>query len=359
MKSVICLIDRLGFGGAERQMIGLAILLQKKNCIVDLVTYDYHDFMTDEIKNNNLNVKRRHASANKLSKFLAFRNQVRKKKYDCMIAYKPGPAIIGCMLKLIGVNFRLIVSERNTTQFIGRKEKIQFQLYRMADYVIPNSQSQVEFIKEHFPWLRKKTIPITNFTDTNHFTAHYTHIGKTINILTVARVAEQKNVLRFLEAIEVLRKRGITHVHFDWYGGVQPGEEAYGNEVFKKVKNLQLEGLICFHPATTEILDMYQNCDIFCLPSNYEGFPNVICEAMSCGKPIVCSRVCDNPNIVQDGQNGLLFDNTNVNDMADKLQSICSLSQDVLSRWGHHSREIAETMFSMDVFVEKYLELMS
>ncbi len=120
-----------------------------------------------------------------------------------------------------------------------------------------------------------------------------------------------------------------------------------------------MEGLICFHPATTEILDMYQNCDIFCLPSNYEGFPNVICEAMSCGKPIVCSRVCDNPNIVQDGQNGLLFDNTNVNDMADKLQSICSLSQDVLSRWGHHSREIAETMFSMDVFVEKYLELMS
>lgn len=124
-----------------------------------------------------------------------------------------------------------------------------------------------------------------------------------------------------------------------------------------KVKKLGLENWVSFHPATSKILDNYQRCDIFCLPSNYEGFPNVICEAMSCGKPIVCSRVCDNPFIVKEGENALMFDNTNVKDIADKLEQICSMSKEELKQWGHCSREIAVNLFSQESFVEKYIKL--
>lgn len=357
MKKVLCLIDRLGFGGAERQMIGLAVLLKQLSYDVDLVTYDDHNFKSEDITSNHLNVIKISTSDNKWSKLIAIKNLIKSRKYECVVAYKTGPNAIGCILKLMDMKFRLIVSERNTTQHIGLRERVLFQLYRKADYVVPNSQSQVIFLRKNCPWLKHKTLPITNFTDTNHFVAKYTKAGQIIKILTTARVAKQKNVLRYLDAIALLRDRSILNVHFDWFGGVQPGQEAYGEEVFNKVKELRLEDMITFHPATTKILEHYQACDVFCLPSNYEGFPNVICEAMSCGKPIVCSRVCDNPYIVKEGENSLLFDQTSIEDMADKLQQICSMKQDELSKWGHRSRKIAEELLSMDVFVNKYISL--
>ena len=78
---------------------------------------------------------------------------------------------------------------------------------------------------------------------------------------------------------------------------------------------------------------------------------------MSCGKPILCSRVCDNPYIVREGENALMFDNTSIEDMADKIKAMCEKSQEELSRWGYRSREMAEALFSMDAFVEKYIKL--
>ena len=227
----------------------------------------------------------------------------------------------------------------------------------MADYVVPNSYSQANFINDHFPWLKNKTIAITNFTDTNHFVPVETVETGCIKILTTARVAKQKNILRYLDALALLRERGLKNVHFDWFGDVQTGEEAYGEEVFKKVNEMNLAHMITFHSATPNILQHYQSCHIFCLPSNYEGFPNVICEAMSCGKPILCSRVCDNPYIVKEGENALMFDNTNVVDMAEKIQKICTLSQKDRAIWGRRSREIAVELLSMDAFVDKYIEL--
>ena len=350
-KKILCLIDTLGMGGAERQMIGLTLMLKQRGYHVDLVTYYEHDFYSEL-------VQRLHVGKSPWSKMMAVRRHIKDSGgYDWVIAYKTGPNLIGCLLKMTGMTFKLIVSERNTTQYIRRKEKIQFRLYKKADYVVPNSYSQVNFINDHFPWLKNKTIAITNFTDINHFVPAETVETGYIKILTTARVAKQKNILRYLAALALLRERGLKNVHFDWFGDVQTGEEAYGEEVLKKVNEMNLADMITFHSATPNILHHYQSCQIFCLPSNYEGFPNVICEAMSCGKPILCSRVCDNPYIVKEGENALMFDNTNVFDMAEKIQNICNLSQKERAKWGRRSREIAVERLSMDAFVDKYMEL--
>lgn len=354
---ILCLIDGFTLGGAERQLIGLCSLLKGRGYDVDLGCYYKENFYKQLIEDLGLNCITLEVNNSPVSKLLACRRLIKNGNYDWVVCYKTGPNIISCLLKFFGMKFHLIVSERNTTQYIGFKERLQFQLYRMADYVVPNSNSQALFIKEHFSWLKKKTIPITNFTDTTHFSAKYVTDGVTIKFLTTARVAKQKNIIRYLEAIGELRKRGIADAHFVWYGDVQPGQEEYGESVLKKRKELGLEDWVEFHPATSNILEKYQQCDIFCLPSNYEGFPNVVCEAMSCGKPIVCSRVCDNPFIVKEGENALMFDNTSVKDISDKLEQICSMSKDDLCKWGHRSREIAEEILSMDAFVNKYIKL--
>lgn len=358
MKKILCLIDGLGSGGAERQMTGLSVMLKQRGDQVDLVAYHPEkDFYVSLAKQGGIEPIFLTVGSSQWSKVKVVRRFIKQRGgYDCVIAYKPGPNAIGCILKIIGLRFKLIVSERIADSEIGRKG-ILFKLYRFADYVVPNSYAQGEFLSSHFSWMTKKIVPITNFTDTDYFTPVETTVHSPLQVLTVARVAKQKNVLRYLEAISLLRMRGVENVHFDWYGKVERGQDEYAQTCYARVKELGLEEVIEFHPATPNILEQYQHCDVFCLPSLFEGFPNVLCEAMSCGKPVLCGNVCDNARIVSDGENGFMFDPTEVSDIADKMQMILSKSQEEFLQFGEKSRKIAEVLLSKDAFIEKYIGL--
>ena len=264
--------------------------------------------------------------------------------------------MLACLLKMMGGQFRLIVSERNTTQVLTKREKLKFWLYRRADYVVPNSYSQEAFIKNHYPTLGKKTVAITNFTDTEHFSPAGSAVNQVPVMLTVGRVAKQKNVLAYLEAVRMVKEKGVD-VRFLWYGNSQKGEDEYARQCKEAVMALGIADVFEFHPATSHILSVYQQCDIFCLPSLYEGFPNVLCEAMGCGKPVVCSRVCDNERIVNEGENGLLFNPQNVDDIAEKLERMMQMPKDQMEQWGRRSRELAEERFSEESFVNQYISL--
>jgi len=261
------------------------------------------------------------------------------------------------LLKLLGMRFHLIVSERIVTQSLNKYTKRKLGLYRLADFVVPNSYSQGDFLASHYPWMKKKIFPITNFTDTTLFTPKYQSSGDFIVIMTAARVARQKNIINYLEAISKLKQKGLKNVRYEWYGDVQKGEERYEVLVHSKVETLGLKDVVFFYPNTPDIVVKYQQSNIFCLPSNYEGFPNSLCEAMSCGKPVVCSRVCDNERIVCEGENGLFFDPKNVDDIAEKLEIMIKMSKDKVEQWGRRSRELVEERMSEESFVEKYISL--
>lgn len=358
MKKILCLIDGLGSGGAERQMVGLAVSLKKKGYKVDLAYYHKKDFYLPVARQGGIDPILLSVKSSQWSKLTTIRNFIKKQGgYECIITFKGGPNAIGCLLKLAGMRFKLIVSERNSSQQLSRYDKQRLWLYRLADYVVPNSYSQSEFLARIYPWMKKLIIPITNFTDISLFAPQYEQNESDITILTVARIDKRKNILNYLEAIRLLKKQGLNGVHFEWYGNIRQNEESYAETIKEKVIKLELTDFINFHPNTINIVECYQKCDIFCLPSSTEGFPNAICEAMSCGKPILCSRVCDNPFIVSENENGMLFAPDNPDDIADKLKQMIEISKENREKWGKRSREIAVKKFSEEDFVNKYIKI--
>ena len=78
---------------------------------------------------------------------------------------------------------------------------------------------------------------------------------------------------------------------------------------------------------------------------------------MSCGKPIVCSNVCDMPHLVEKNVNGILFDPSNINDIADKLEKACLLTPKEKYEYGQQSRNKSILLFSKDTFINKYIQL--
>lgn len=356
-KKILCLIDGLTLGGAERQLVGLASFLQKKGYDVDLAYYYKDNFYSSLVKEEQIETIYISVKRNKIDKLWRIGKLIRRNNYDVVIAYKDGATIIGCLLKALGGKFKLIVSERNTNLSVSKKDTIKFFLYRWADFVVPNSNAQRLFICENFSGLKARTVTIPNFTDNDSFIPkHIEKEDSTIQILTVARIAKQKNILNYLQAIKAVSEVN-GNVRFDWYGDVQPGEEAYEKECIERIHSLGLEKTFSFHQATSNVLEVYQNSDIFCLPSNYEGFPNVICEAMCCGKPILCSNVCDNPIIVENEYNGLLFNPHRPEDIANRILEMLIMKKEELGKMGYRSLDISKSKFSKEAFVENYIKL--
>ena len=351
MKKILCLIDSLGSGGAQRQLVGLAKLLNdKEEYNVKVVWYHDKNFYQKYLEENNVQYENI-VVKNKFTKFFTIYKAVKDFSPDVVIAYIDGPAVIASVIRMFNSNFRLIVSERNTTQKLNLKSKIKFYLYKRADIIVPNSYSQARFIERNYPNLYSKVRTITNFTDTDFFSpATYAESSECVNILVVGRIVEQKNVLLFIKAISKIIEKGVN-IKVDWYG--VPYYKEYYEKCVAEINKLKVNSFT-FHSHSSDVRSLYRKANVFCLPSLYEGYPNVICEAMSCGLPILCSNVCDNPNIVEHGVNGFLFDPNDINDIVEKILIFLSLPITERVTMGEKSRNIAIEKFSKITFLKKY-----
>lgn len=356
MKRILCLIATLGSAGAERQMSGLAVMLKQKGYEVEVWYYIRKEFYRPYLEENRVICRFVVDASNSKKRFWILSKHIREYNPDVVISYSKSTNMITSMMRLLGSKFRLIVSERNTTQVLDRSTKLKFFLYRWADVIVPNSHSQEKFIINTYPQLGNKTKAITNFVDTDVFAPMKQphHSSEKIRIICVGRLAPQKNVTTFLKAMSIVVQKNDT-IKVDWFG--HDFADEYARNCYESVDKLGLVDNFEFHPATNDIVTEYQKSDIFCLPSLYEGFPNVLCEAMCCGLPVLCGNVCDNPYIIEEGKNGLLFNPKSAEDIAEKILEICNLSVEDREFMGERSLSIAKEKFSKKIFIEKYISL--
>lgn len=356
---VLCVIDSLGSGGAQRQLVGLAALLKGKGLDVGVAYYHDNHFFRSYLEEHHVGNYYIAETKNRWKKFVRFRKFIKNYSPDVVVAYLDGPAVLCCLLRLLGYNFRLIVSERSLTEFLNWKRRIKFWLYHYSDFIVPNSHAEERAIKKRFPGLCNKIRCITNFVDADYFLPKgdiKSSLAKktVLKVLCVARISEEKNIPLLLKAIQALISQGYL-LHVDWFGHVN--DEEYYRSCLALCEELNLQDIFCFNEATKEIRNEYQKADVFCLPSLYEGFPNVICEAMTCGLPIICSNVGDNGYLVKEDKNGFLFNPHSCKEMVEAFVRFIHMSEpdkDIMSR---RNREYALKNFSEENFLAQYLGL--
>lgn len=355
MKKIILFTDCLGAGGAQRQLVGLAIMLKEKDYNVTVATYhniDFYKKQLDDAGVRNLVIPN---GSNKKTRIWAVRTFLKKERPDWVVSYQETPSLLACIAKVTGCKFRLIVSERNTTQAVGMNERVRFFLYRWADAIVPNSYAQENYLTSHYPWMQKKLKTITNFVDLDYFSFIERKKRKVPEIVIAATIWSSKNTLGFIEAVKKLVDRN-SRFHVSWYGKSNIDMDYY-NESLQKIQEYGIQDYIELKDKTKQIKNVYHNADLFCLPSFYEGTPNVICEAISAGLPVACSDVCDNYIYVKPGCNGVLFDPNNPNDMANKISQLLYISSLEFEKYQKNSRQIALGKLSKDVFVDAYVKI--
>lgn len=135
-------------------------------------------------------------------------------------------------------------------------------------------------------------------------------------VIAVGRLDYQKGFDRLLQAWKiVVNKGGITDWHLDIFG--QGEWENYLNGI---IEEYGLKSTVTIHKPVSDIASEYAASSLLAMTSNYEGFPMVMLEAMSCGIcPISMDFECGPRDIIKDGVNGVLVENGDINKFAEAL----------------------------------------
>lgn len=155
-------------------------------------------------------------------------------------------------------------------------------------------------------------------------------------VLCIARMAAPKRSDLFMEMAQLLPEYA-----FVWIGNQHEVTEHPKNVFF--LGNIPNAGTYC------------SIADLFVLPSNYEGLPMVILEAMSFGKPVVASNVGGISEIVENDKNGYTVEN-DAHVFAEKIKYILE-NEEVYSKFSKYALERFNRDSTVDKMVDAYLEI--
>jgi L-malate glycosyltransferase len=231
--------------------------------------------------------------------------------------------------------------------------KAQYWAFRFCDRVVCNSRAAADTLRAAGLPERKLEI-IPNGLTEPAFAECVPAIPRKPGVVRLGMIARMnsaaKNHAAFLRAAAQLLTQCPT-VEFVLVGDgpLRPGLEAMAAELGIKEK-------VLFVGERHDIPAMLASLDVSVLISSSESLSNVILESMAAGVPVVATDVGGNPELVNDGETGLLVP---PGDEAKLLEALAHLVRDAGSRthYANASRKIARSQFHIDEVCRRFEEL--
>jgi glycosyltransferase involved in cell wall biosynthesis len=350
--SVALVIESLEAGGAQRQLVELARNLDPDRYRVRVLTYRPHDFFEAELKQSGIpvTVVRRNRKLDPVVLTTLVR-WFRRREVDLVHAYLESPNLYAVAARRIAGQGRAIASERcDWRQLKGYVRAHVSWSYRHADLVIANSVKAHSDIQTDLSLGHERVRYVPNCVDMSRFSPPDAGNGQDTEgepgsafrrVLTVSSYKPEKNHGGILEAVRnspALRAR----VKLVWVGPPQPEEEY--RRLCSFVQQKGLGDCVEIRGPSAHVEEIYRECDVFLLNSTYEGTPNVILEAMACGKPVVATRISDMERYVVHGVTGWLVPKCDPRALEGRLEEIVHMDTRALQAMGRSGREHVAAM---------------
>ena len=254
---------------------------------------------------------------------------------------------------------KLIINPHGLEMFqtIGLKEKLMTapfrqvfrQLFRKARYTVSLGGKLTGIIQEIVED-SDRVIELSNAVDAPDDVSVKNGKREDLKVLFVGRFAFNKGIDLLFEAAERLNdEEGPNKFHF-LFGGRGPLWDKYTEE--NRFANVELLGFI----NDVRLKSLYEECDVFVLPTRFEGMPTAVLEAMAHAKPVIVSDTGATSELV-DSKNGWLIPVGSVDALVEALRSAAGLQENELAAKGTASVLKVHERFTWPKVAAEHLEL--
>jgi glycosyltransferase involved in cell wall biosynthesis len=308
---ILFLARQLNIGGAERQLVILANELASRGHDVVIASYYPGGALSEKVDTGRVRL----ISLGKRSRWDLFSlyvkvwRVVKQERPEVFHGWMHTQNVVATFVQVFFPKIKLFWCLRSSDlemvqDAVERFEVwLQSRLSGLADCIVVNSMAGLEHgVSGGIP--REKMLFIPNGIDTNVFypdqaegqrvRADWGMSGSTKIIGKVARFDPIKNHPAFLKAAARIAAER-PDVHFVCVGH---GREAYVQQLKEMTRTLGIEKRVQWIDARPDVRAVYNALDVFCSASHSEGFPNVIGEAMACGRHCVVTDVGDSKLVV-------------------------------------------------------------
>ncbi len=360
-QGIALFVPNLEGGGAERMMVNLANNFADKGYCVDFVLVKksgpYVKLVDKKVKIHELNI----AYFNPIL-IIGLIYYIRLKKPKVILSAMTYPNIAILIAALFSrVSPKIVISERVTMGIQSknaRSIKEWFKpffarlTYRFANEVVAISDGVASNLEDTIGLSKSKITTIYNPVVTNSLLNNHPRpdhpfykSGKKI-ILAVGRLVPQKGFSTLISAFHALDEYEELRL-------VILGEGPLHSELQKQVETLGLSDVISFPGFVEDLYGYMQYASVFVLSSLWEGFGNVIVEAMACGCPVVCTDCPSGPaEILANGKFGLLVHPGDSDELALAIRQTLAkpTSKEILRK--------RALEYKVDTIAKQYLQLM-
>lgn len=355
-KSILILLTASYGGGAERLVLDQMKHYDKKRFNLHIITLRKGNLEGEFSNIGKVNYSclnsRKKFSLKTIKRLLGYIN---RNKIELIHTHLIEADMYGFIIKLMKPKIKLICTRHNTfsKKIFWRLLKKLFSLN--VDQILVVSKSVKEFISKYEFIPPKKIKVLYNGIDINKFKTRkdikklkqeFKLRDRDFIIGIVGRLAKQKGHRHLFKAISHLKGR-TPNIRL-----IVVGDGELKKELEEYARKLNIEKEVIFLGFRKDMPALYSLMDVFCLPSEFEGFGIAIIEAMAAGKPVVAANVGGIPEVVIDGEAGILVPSRDSNALAQAVLKLLK-NQALAKRMGEAGRRRVEKYFTLDRMIEK------
>jgi glycosyltransferase involved in cell wall biosynthesis len=192
--------------------------------------------------------------------------------------------------------------------------------------------------------IRSKIVQIPNFVDIDRFQPNYVASDYYVYI---GRLEKLKGLLTLVKAAQQVPSAKLYIA----------GDGELKEELQQYISQNCLDHIVLLgHLASDELSKLVAGAAFTVMPSEYyENYPMSIIESFACGKPVIATNHGAMPDLVKEGQNGMLFTAQDSNQLAQKIQYLLSHPEETMTM-GKNGREQVETFNDPETHYQRIQE---
>lgn len=243
---------------------------------------------------------------------------IKKVKPDIVFSTHSHLNALICLLKKLKlIKSKIVIRESNFLSEQQKKSKRFYEsffitwlikkTYPSSTLLICQTEEMMKDIELFFPSIHLSKTVVYNPIE---LIPNYISTKARKKIISIGRLELQKNHRILIEAFSLIYKQ-ISH------NLIIIGEGSEFNNLNVLIKSKALEERVELVGFKKSVWNIYRNSALFVLPSDFEGFPNVVIEAMANSTPVISSDCPSGPReIIKNNHNGILFPVGDIKDLS-------------------------------------------